>query len=113
LFGPLKEGDLESLDAKARFCEFPAKVDNYVGRQIELHEIVRNVCQNRLVNIMGLPGIGKSSLVKNAIHYMAERRLFKTGIIFISAKGLITCELFLKQLITFIKENFELDDDER
>ena len=63
--------------------------------------------------MIGLPGIGKTSLAKNAIHYIAERRLFKAGIIFVSLKGFINCELFLKQLINFIKENFELDDQEK
>lgn len=113
LFGPLKEGELESLDVKPRFNELPAKVDNYIGRQIEIHDVVRNIYQHRLVNILGLPGIGKTSLSKNSVHYISERKLFKAGIIFVPTKGFINCELFLKQLTNFIKENFELEENER
>jgi hypothetical protein len=36
VFGPLKEGKLEPLDYQARFKEYPAKVDNFIGRQIEI-----------------------------------------------------------------------------
>jgi Ni2+-binding GTPase involved in maturation of urease and hydrogenase len=57
---------------------------------------------HRLVNIMGLPGIGKTALAKNAVHYMADRRLFKLGIIFFSLKGYKNCNVFMKKLVTNI-----------
>lgn len=32
MFGTLKPGELEYLDNKIRFKEYPAKVDNFIGR---------------------------------------------------------------------------------
>lgn len=78
-----------------------------------MHDIVRNTCENRLVNIIGLPGIGKTSLTKNVVHYIADRKIFKAGIIFLHSKGYMNCEIFLKKLfINFVYDNFELDKDE-
>lgn len=59
-----------------RFREIPAMVDNFIGRSIEMYEVIKNAQANRLVNIIGLPGIGKTSLVKNTIHYLVDRKSF-------------------------------------
>jgi hypothetical protein len=102
LFGPFFPGDFQSLDERPRFNEIPQPVDNFIGRQVELFEVVHTVMQHRLVNIMGLPGIGKTSLAKNAVQYMADRRLFKLGIIFFSMKSYKNCNVFMKKLVTNI-----------
>ena len=60
---------------------------------------MRSICKERLINIVGLPGIGKSSLAKNAVHFVSDRSIFKAGIIFLTLKGFTTCELFLKKLL--------------
>lgn len=68
---------MEFLDQNPRFKEYPAKVDKFIGRQKEMFEIVHNVFNHRLVTLIGLPGIGKTSLCKNAVHYIADRKIFK------------------------------------
>ena len=113
IFGPLKDGKSEVLDKKSLFNEIPAKVDEYIGRQKEIFQMVQSVCQNRLVNIIGLPGIGKTSLAKNAAHYMADRSMFKAGIVFLPLKGYTTCEIFLKKLLyNLIMHSFNLDKEQ-
>lgn len=100
---------MEHLDEKSRFKEYPAKVDNFIGRQVELQDVIRNIYQHRLVNIIGFPGIGKTALAKDVTHYLAERKIFKTGIIFMPLKGFMNCELFLKKLlVAFVSDNFQL-----
>lgn len=77
-----------------------------------MFEVVHNVLNHRLVTIIGLPGIGKTSLCKNAVHYIAERKIFKLGIVFLSLKGFMNLELFMKRLVVnFVVQNFELDKD--
>lgn len=110
MFGPLKKGSLDILDPKPRFIEIPAKVDGFIGRQIELYDIVHNVFNHRLVTVIGLPGIGKTALCKNAVHYMSSRNMFKMGIVFMQLKGYMNCDLFIKKLVlNFIMQHFDLD----
>lgn len=79
-----------------------------------MFDIVQNIVSNRLVTVIGLPGIGKSSLCKNAVHYIAERRMFKQGIVFLPLKGYMSFELFMKKLVVnFVMSNFELDIEEK
>ena len=42
----------------------------------------------RLVMILGLHGVGKSAVAKNAVHYMLERKYFTGGVIFVDLKGI-------------------------
>lgn len=104
---------MEILDKNPRFYEVPSKVEGFVGRQREVYEVVSSILTNRLVTIIGLPGIGKTSLSKNAVHYMATRKMFKAGIVFMPLKGFINCEIFLKKLLTnLIMLNSTRDKDE-
>ena len=41
---------------------------------------------------MGLPGIGKSSLIADTLGYISERNLLKGGSIFVNARGISDCE---------------------
>jgi len=34
---------------------------------------------SRLLTVVGLPGIGKTALLKNSMHYINERRMLKGG----------------------------------
>ena len=104
IFGPLHKGDFELLEPMPRFKEIPAKVDNFIGRQKEIFDVVHTIFTNRLVTIIGLPGIGKTSLCKNAVHYITHRKMFKLGIIFMQLKGYINFDIIMKKLV----QNFVL-----
>ena len=113
IFGPLHKGEFELLEPVPRFKEIPAKVDNFIGRQKEIFDVVHTIFTNRLVTIIGLPGIGKTSLCKNAVHYMSHRRMFRLGIIFMQLKGYINFDIIMKKLVqNFVLQNFELDEEE-
>lgn len=76
--------------------------------------MISSVLNNRLVNIIGLPGIGKTSLCKNAVHYMADRKLFKQGVMYFSLKGYMNCEIFMKKLVlNFVLNNFDLEAEKK
>ncbi len=87
-------------------------MENFIGRQIEMFEVIHSVMRHRLVNIMGLPGIGKTALAKNAVHYMNDRKYFKLGIIFFSCKGYKNSNVFMKKLVSnIIINNLELNQE--
>lgn len=110
VFGPFDQGKIEVLDTKPKFNEFPTAVENLIGRQIEIFEVIHALTNHRLVNIIGLPGIGKTALAKNAVNYIAQRKLFKHGIIFFSLKGYKQTDVFIKKLVSGVVAN-SLDFD--
>jgi len=76
--------------------------------------VIHTIMRFRLVNIMGLPGIGKTALAKNAVHYMLDRRLFKLGIIFFSCKGYKNSNVFMKKLVSnIIINNLDLNPEQK
>lgn len=100
------------MDTLPRFHDFPAKVDDFVGRQKEMFEVVTNIYNHRLVTVIGLPGIGKTALAKNTLHYLFDRRVFQAGIVYIPLKGYMNCEIFMRKLlVNFVIDNFELNTD--
>ena len=58
---------------------------------------------------MGMPGVGKSSLMMNTLHFIADRELLKGGSIFVNARNLTVCEVFLREFVNkLIEENSTL-----
>ena len=51
------------------------------------------------VQVIGMPGIGKSSLVRNAVHYLSDRNQFLLGVSFVEAKEVESIEILVKILI--------------
>ncbi len=51
---------------------------------------------SRLLTLLGLPGIGKSSLVRKTIQHIIERKLLPGGYIVLNVRGIKDCEVFLR-----------------
>jgi MoxR-like ATPase len=84
IFGPLASGPFINLTEKTNIKYFPANINELRGRRKELFDLVLKICEGeRLLQLLGLPGTGKSSLARSALHYLYERRFFLGGIIFV------------------------------
>lgn len=58
-----------------------------IGRNKEKFELVHGLCSyHKLIQLVGIPGIGKTSLTKSALKFIADRRNFIAGIIYLNAK---------------------------
>ena len=65
-----------------------SKAEDFIGRTTEMHQVILCVMERRIVNVMGVPGIGKTTLVKAVAHYLDERKSFREGIIILSLRNL-------------------------
>ena len=64
-----------------------ANIQDLVGRGKDMNEIIKGIYQNRFVNVLGLPGIGKTTISRYIGLYLEERNRFKDGIIYISLRN--------------------------
>jgi len=59
-----------------------------------------------LLTLIGLPGVGKSALVKATLQYIQDRNLLRGGLIYIDARSIGFCETFVRNLnAQLISEN--------
>jgi AAA+ ATPase superfamily predicted ATPase len=80
----LKGGQLLNLTDRVDVEYIYSPISNLIGRERDLVQLVSKIATGtRLTCLLGLPGIGKSSIVRNAIHFFVKRRFFLAGVVFI------------------------------
>ena len=99
-FCQLQKGKLVNLTEKLCVNEIPAAVSDLKGRRKDMFELIQNICSGqRLVQLLGVPGIGKSSLIRSVLQCLLERRVFLGGMVFIQGTGIKTKQRLLKQIV--------------
>ena len=76
----LRPGSFQDLSWKPEFNHLPSQVENFVGRNEIMHEVITQILTYRFITIKGIPGIGKSSLAKEVGRYIYDRNHFKNGV---------------------------------
>jgi len=87
----LVPGACEPAPASARSSTGSAPLAHgiaFVGRHLELHELLVSCLRNQLTYVHGARGLGKSALVLEAATYLRQRGAFPHGIFVCSLDGL-------------------------
>ena len=72
---------------------------NLKFREKEISELIESVMSGeRLVILLGLHGLGKSSIARNALHYMCERKFFTGGVLLVQLKNVRDVFSLMKQI---------------
>ena len=87
--GPFENGKVRDIGQEEGplFRLGMAHIQDLVGRGQDMNEIIKGIYSNRFVNILGLPGIGKTTISRYIGLYLEERNRFKDGIIYISLRN--------------------------
>ena len=88
----------------------PNKLENFKYRERDMSELLKMLItdKERIVILLGLHGIGKSALARNTCWYVAERKLFTGGIIFLQLKGMSSHFAMLKYIMRNIMNQLDL-----
>ena len=85
LLTKVKEGNIKRIDSLPPLgTKLPGKSDHFSGRSSDMMKIIHYCCENKLVTVRGIPGIGKSALVRRIANHLYERNFFEDGVIFAS-----------------------------
>ena len=108
-----KEGQCSlSNEQKLHAQTYFPKMPKLRGRWKEKYNILEkliNCKKNRLFNLYGWPGMGKSALIASVLDYIKERTLVKGGIIYFNAKNIRFVEVFIHSFTqVLIAENPQL-----
>lgn len=82
----------------------PPKVSTLRFREKDIAKILELflVQKERIVVVHGLRGIGKSSLARSVLHYVAERKIYPFGILHVQLKDIRNCMAMLKLILNSI-----------
>ena len=90
---------MKCISDHTAFKEIPTKLNNILYREKEISELIENVMNGeRLVILLGLHGFGKSSIARNALHYMTERKFFTGGVLLVQLKNVQNVFTLMKQI---------------
>ena len=95
---PGEEPKFRDLTHTSNFNKIPSRVEHFLGRHLETHEVINLIRNQRFVTINGVPGIGKTSLAKEVVNYVIQRNMFHDGIINLS---LHSCES-IEAVVSFL-----------
>ena len=62
----------------------------------------------RLITLLGLAGIGKSAVARDALHYVMERRYFRGGVIHIDLDHIKSYKIFENKLKSLLIKSLNL-----
>ena len=85
--GNLRGEHQEQIKNEEQVHKYPVtEVDDVLQRNQEMHKIIKNINENRLVTVRGRAGIGKKEITNKVALLLEERRAFRNGIIHIELK---------------------------
>ena len=79
-----KRGVPKRCGTEYRHENLPTKVTPFLFRNKDMFDVLDLLTTNNIVQIFGLPGVGKSSLLKNVTCFLGERNIYKDGVVYIN-----------------------------
>ena len=100
-FGPFSLGMFKLKESVEVTFKMPLpRITDLVGRQKDMYNLVSKIMtvNNHLLTLIGLPGVGKSALVKSTLQYIQDRNLLRGGLIFMQARSILDSKTFVRRL---------------
>ncbi|GLD97009.1 hypothetical protein PINS_up005692 [Pythium insidiosum] len=86
LFENMASGRLHDHTPKCP-SSIPSQHGQFIGRNREMHHLIKAIQSHAITVCIGAPGIGKSSMVVAVAHFAHSRRLFEDGVFHVDLEG--------------------------
>lgn len=73
----------------------PSPPTDFEGREVIMNNVIRSLFERRLVSLVGEDGVGKSAVAAAACKYLADREVFRDGIVYQRVKGVKDFRAFI------------------
>eukprot|EP00347_Sterkiella_histriomuscorum_P010299 403376838 len=102
IYHEMEYGEIEYFGTWPKIFKIPSRVEPFLFRNKDLFDIIRLLQQDgvKVVQIFAMPGLGKSSLIRNVTNYIAERSIYKDGILYLNVSKVENLKEIILQLIT-------------
>ena len=113
-----RPGELKQINIESDLMILPLKVTPFVSRNQDMFDVLRLLANNNVVQIYGMPGLGKSSLLKNVTCFLGERDIYKDGVVYIDFLHVTTFRDAIQIINAYLNDNqdenlyLRLDQDE-
>lgn len=98
-----QRGQMRRLDDKAdSFKIVPNKVTTIFSNQ-DMFDVLKLLTEKNIVLIFGIPGVGKSTLLKNITYFVAERNFYKNGVIYIDFSNVSSFKEAVTEIVRTVK----------
>ena len=114
-FDDFEDGTVQNLSAHNLVKFIPAKIDSFKFREKDMQKLLENLLKEkaRIVQVIALPGYGKSTLVRNTLHYVADRKYFTRGLLLIELKDVKKSFVMLKLMMRVVIRFLDLSEEQK
>ena len=84
----------------------PNKVSPFLSRNQDMFECLKMLSEdkNKVIQVFGLPGLGKSALLKNVTCFLGERDHYKDGVVYIDFLHVQTFQEAIQIMAAYLKD---------
>ena len=108
-------GSLIDLSDHNQIKYIPTKLEKFKFREKDMSKLIKSLLDSkeRIIPLLGLHGIGKSALARNTLHYVAERKMFSGGVLFIKLKNIRSSFAVVKNIMRNIMRYVDFKTGEK
>lgn len=81
----------------------PNRISSFTFRNQDVFDILSKLTDKDIVLIFGLPGLGKSALLKHVVFFVAERNFYKDGVVYVDLSNANTFKEAITELCFALK----------
>ncbi|CDW87037.1 UNKNOWN [Stylonychia lemnae] len=105
-----QQGTLVSAIKQPQLLILPSLVTPWLSRDLDTYQTIEKLIfeSARIVEVFGMPGVGKSALISKVVNYIADRNLYPGGIVYLNCQGISK----VRELLSLFIQKVEYHHDQ-